>query len=80
MEYFFIDIDYQLKGYSKTNYQDDYKAGKYIIYGTSSLQLSLWKKYANKIEEQEYILYGFKINKYWMKIFAIKNYIIYLKK
>ena len=91
MEYFFIDIDYQLKGYSKKllqynyhyikmRYRDDYNAGKYIIGGTSGLQLSFWKKYADKIEEQEYIFYGFKIDKFWMKISAIKNYRIYFKK
>ena len=92
MEYFFIDVDYQHKGYSKnllqyTNHYintkyplDDYNAGKYIIGGTSGLQLSFWKKYADKIEEQEYIFYGFKIDKFWMKISAIKNYRIYFKK
>ena len=91
MEYFFIDVDYQLKGYSKKlleynyiytkmKYRDDYNAGKYIIGGTSSLQLSFWKKYADKVEEQEYIFNGFKIDKKWMKISAIKNYRIYFKK
>ena len=91
MDYFFIDIDYQLQGYSKKllqytfnyikiKYPDDYNADKYTIGGTSSLQIGFWKKYADKVEEQEYIFYGFKIDKKWMKISAIKNYRIYFKK
>lgn len=91
MEYFFIHKDYFGMGYGKKlldynnnyikiNYRDDYNQGKYIIGGTSSLQMGFWRKYANRVEETDYILYGYKISKWLMRVSAIRNYQIYFNK
>ena len=88
MEYFFIHIEHHNRGYGKKllnynnnyikmNYVDDYNQGKYIIGGTSSLQLDFWKKYATKIEETDYIFFGYTVPKW---LFAVRNYQIYFNK
>ena len=59
------------------NYVDDNNQGKYIIGGTSSLQLDFWKKYASKVEETDYIFFGYTVPKW---LFAVRNYQIYFNK
>ena len=91
MDYFFIDKHYHNQGYGKKlldytnsyiqkNYPNDYNSGKYIIGGTSSLQLQFWKRYAHTIEQTDYQLFGYTINKSIINISPIQNYQIYFNK